>query len=291
MGTAVKPPEFIASYWTLAGNVLPRAPSQVSPHAFEQRCAAAARAGYTGLGLMHDDLAATARRMGLPAMRRCLADHGLRHLELEFLGDWFADGERRAASDRTRAVLMEAAQALGARHIKVGGDRFGARWPLAQLVDTFAALCGDAARHGTAVVLELLPWTQLATPAQALPLLEQANAPNAGLLLDVWHLQRAGVDLRSLAALPPRWVRAVELDDAGPAQGDLWTDTIHHRRLCGQGTFDLSGFIVALQAAGFDGPWGIEIISDEHRARPLADAAQSAIDTARRQFGPATVAP
>nr|WP_279343631.1 sugar phosphate isomerase/epimerase [Variovorax terrae] len=268
----------------MAGDVLPRSPSQISPHSFESRVRAAAQAGYTGLGLMNDDLAATTRRMGLSAMRRCLDDHGLRHLELEFLGDWFADSERRAASDRTRAELLAAAQALGARHIKIGGDRYGAHWPLAQLVDSFARLCEEAARHGTAIVLELLPWTQLATPAQALPLLEQAQASNAGLLLDVWHLQRAGVPWSSLAALPPRWVRAAELSDAGPPEGDVWADTIHRRRLCGEGGFDLRGFIQALQATGFDGPWGIEIISDTHRTLPLSAAAQRAIDTARQQF-------
>lgn len=290
MGTAVSPPEFIASYWTLAGNALPRAPSQISTHRFEDRVAAAATAGYSGIGLMHDDLAATAQRLGLGAMRMCMADHGLRHLELEFLGDWFAQGERRAASDRIRGALLEAAGALGARHIKVGGDRFGANWPQGQLVDSLGRLCEDAARHGTAVVLELLPWTQLATPAQALPLLAEVAAPNAGLMLDAWHLQRAGVPLGSLATLPPQWVRAAELSDAGPPEGDLWSDTIHRRRLCGDGGFDLPAFIGALQQASFTGPWGIEIISDAQRALPLAQAAQRALSTARLQFdhaGPA----
>jgi sugar phosphate isomerase/epimerase len=286
LGAAVGPPDFIASYWTLAGPVLPRSASQVSPFAFEDRARAAAAAGYRGIGLMHDDLRAVVHRLGFAAMRALLRDHGLVHLELEFLTDWFADGERKARSDALASELLQAAAALGARHVKVGGDRFGADWPPAQLADGFATLCERAAAHGTRIALELLPWTGLATPAQGRALLQAAGSPrNGGLLLDVWHLQRVGVPWREVAALPASAIAGVELDDAdAQLQGSLWEDTIHRRRLCGQGGFDLAGFLRAVQAAGYEGPWGIEIISDEHRARTLHDAAMAAIASARPLF-------
>lgn len=65
----------------------------------------------------------------------------------------------------------------------------------------------------------------------------------------------------------------VGLNDApAPQSSDLFHDTIHHRVLCGSGTFDVEGFVATLQPIGFTGPWGVEIISDEHRQRPLEDA-------------------
>ena len=50
--------------------------------------------------------------------------------------------------------------------------------------------------------------------------------------------------------------------------GTLFEDTVHRRRLCGEGTFDLPGIIVALRTAGWHGPWGVEILSDEYRETP-----------------------
>ena len=32
-------------------------------------------------------------------MKQILDDHGITHVELEFLGDWFLDGDRKKQSD------------------------------------------------------------------------------------------------------------------------------------------------------------------------------------------------
>lgn len=290
MGAAVSAPRLLAAYWTLAGQAMPRNPSQVSPFDFEARMRSAVDAGYRGVGLMADDVAAVAARIGLPAMRDVIRSEGLQELELEFLTDWFSSGERRALADARAAALLEAAQALGARHIKVGGDRLGAHWPLACLADGFAALCERARAHGVSIGLELLPWTQLDTVAQGLALLRAAGSPpNGGLLLDVWHLDRVGQDWAAIAALPADAICSVELSDAGPVSDSVWNDTILHRRCCGDGSIDLPGFIRAVHATGYQGPWGVEIISDAHRARTLDSAAHASYQSARAALAEAGV--
>ena len=55
---------------------------------------------------------------------------------------------------------------------------------------------------------------------------------------------------------------------------------MRYRRLCGEGQFDLSGFVAALGQAGYDGPFGVEILSDALRALPLDEAARRSFDTA-----------
>jgi sugar phosphate isomerase/epimerase len=52
--------------------------------------------------------------------------------------------------------------------------------------------------------------------------------------------------------------------------------------LCGEGTFDLTGLVRALTAIGYAGPWGVEIISTAHRARPLLEAMRVAHEGAQR---------
>ena len=62
--------------------------------------------------------------------------------------------------------------------------------------------------------------------------------------------------------------------------GTLFEDTVNNRLLCGEGSFDLTGLVALLRDLGFDGPWGVEILSTSFRALPVAQAAQ-----ARREVG------
>jgi len=116
-------------------------------------------------------------------------------------------------------------------------------------------------------------------------MVERADAPNGGLLIDIWHVVRSGSAVGDVARVPARFIKAVELCDAKLAmQGPIGVDTLHHRHLCGEGEFDVPGFIAALDAAGYDGPWGVEILSDAFRTLPLEEAARRSHDTTAAQF-------
>jgi sugar phosphate isomerase/epimerase len=69
------------------------------------------------------DLLVAERDHGMAGIRSLLGDNGLVHVELELLTDWWTDGPRRQRSDTVRRKLLSAAEALGARHIKVGPGR------------------------------------------------------------------------------------------------------------------------------------------------------------------------
>lgn len=57
-----------------------------------------------------------------------------------------------------------------------------------------------------------------------------------------------------------------------------------YRKFCGAGEFDIPGFISALTEAGYRGPYGVEILSDELRKMPLTDVASRSYETAWAQF-------
>ncbi|WP_073308357.1 hypothetical protein [Halobaculum gomorrense] len=44
------------------------------------------------------------------------------------------------------------------------------------------------------------------------------------------------------------------------------------RRVPGYGDFDVSRFVEAVRASGFQGPWGNEILSEEYRRRGMESA-------------------
>lgn len=111
--------DLLASYFTLAGDVYPFGPTELSPFSFRERAEAASKAGWRGMGLIHEDVQVNAARIGLKEMRKIADDNGIRHLELEFLPNWFKDGALRVQSDAMRREMMEFAVALGLRDIKV----------------------------------------------------------------------------------------------------------------------------------------------------------------------------
>jgi sugar phosphate isomerase/epimerase len=279
--------EFVASYWTLAGNVYATGPTEVSPFGFRDRVEAASKAGFRGIGLNSDDLAVVSARLGYPAMKRILDDNGIGHVEIEIIGGWFASGARKQASDRAWAIMLEAAEKLGAYYIKAYGDPEGGEWSDDHLVAAFRKLCADAANAGTRVALEMMPFTDIRTLERCLRIVEGAGADNGGLCIDVWHTSRCGVSNAEIARIPKKWFMAAEIADAHATPiGSLLEDSTQHRELPGEGDLDVRGFIAACEAAGFDGYYGVEILSQVHRVLPLMEAARRAYDAAIAQFAP-----
>jgi len=277
--------DLLATCWTTAGDAAPLRGDERSPLPLRERVESAAAAGFRGFGLVYADLVVAERDDGMAGIRSVLDDNGLVHLELELLTDWWADGPRRRRSDEVRRKLLEAAGALGARHVKVAPDVSGEPWDHDRWVAEFAVLAEDARQAGTRVGLEFLPWSNIRTVHDGLRLVRDAGHDAGGLVIDVWHTERAGTPPAELAAVPLRHIVGVELSDADADQvGTLFEDTANRRRLCGEGSFDLQGCIRALRAAGWAGPWGVEILSEAFRRLPVGEAVAAAFATARAQL-------
>jgi len=140
--------DLVGLYWTVSGPVEVHFGREWSLFDLRDRCEQAARVGFSGIGLWHADLEHVLETRNLHEVRQLFDDNGLKHLELEFLGDWFLEpgDERRRAADLTRALLFEAAEVLPAHHIKVG-NLAGTPCVLPRIVEAYAELCADAAQH------------------------------------------------------------------------------------------------------------------------------------------------
>jgi sugar phosphate isomerase/epimerase len=279
--------ELIASYWTVAGGAVPHTGPEYSAWDFRDRVAAIVRAGFKGMGWWHADLERTREHYSYKQIKQILADHGIKYLELEFIIDWFAKGENRKASNKRRKLLLKAAEQLGARHIKIG-NFVDQPVPMDRLVEEFAKLCKEAADAGTHIVFELIPWVTPGTLRDALTMVKTAGATNGGLMLDLWHLHSLKVPNSEIEQLPLPYVKGVELND-GPAvlaNDGTWVDkTVNHRQLCGNGVFDIRGFIQALDKVGYKGPIGLEVLNKDMRDNwSLEDTVTQSYATTMAQF-------
>jgi sugar phosphate isomerase/epimerase len=277
--------ELLASYWTISAG-LPHTDKEFSPFDFKDRVEAAARAGFKGFGLWHADLDHVLERRTLKEMKQIFDDNGIKHIELEFLTDWFLDGERKTNSDARKLNLFEAAEALQARHVKIG-DFYDDKCPMPRLIESFAALCTEAKQYGTRIGFEVMPFAMVDNLKDSLAMVEGAGAENGGIVLDLWHIVKLKIPYAELSRIPLQYIVSIELNDGTfEAPWDLHEDTINHRRLCGEGEFDIKNFIHCMQQTGYTGPWGIEVLSEELRKLPLGELTKRAFDTTMAQFSP-----
>jgi sugar phosphate isomerase/epimerase len=252
-----------------------------SPVPIAERVAAVADAGFTGMGLVADDLSAIRDSIGFAALRDLIADHGLTHVELELLERWWIPRDEPGHSYAVRDVLFEAADVLEPAFVKIGSD-LGVRTPHPErLVAPLRELATQAVAHGSRVAIETMPFSILTTVPMGAELVQAAGHPAVGLLIDAWHFFRAGTSLDELrAALTPELIFGVELDDAAATMvGSAFEDTLDNRLYCGDGCFDLIGLVRLVQELGFNGPWGVEILSKTHRKLPVTEALELAAES------------
>jgi len=276
--------ELLASYWTLAIGAEPHTDHEYSSSDFRDRVEAAARAGFKGFGVWDADLSHTLERRSLKEMKHILDDNGIKYIELEFLRDWFLEGDRKKQSDLEKKKFFKAADVLKPHHLKVG-DFYQEKYEMPRVIESFAGLCKDAAEHGVTIGFELMPFGMIDNLKDALTMVEGAGAKNGGIIFDLWHLAKMGVPNEEISRVPRKHIVSVEINDGTfTCPWSLHEDTVNHRRFCGEGEFDVKGFLAALEKTGYSGPIGIEVLSQELRPLPLNEAVTKAFKTTMAQF-------
>ena len=272
--------ELMNLFWTTAG-IYPGI-AEISPYDFKHRVEAAARVGFTGIGLWHTDLEHILIHRSLDEMRMILEDNGIKHLELEFLTDWFLEGARKQESDARKRRLLEASAALNAKHVKVG-DFYNSDCPMPRIIEAFAALCKEAEDYGATIAFEFMASAMINNLADALTMVESAGAANGGLALDIVHVVQLGISHEAVSKIPLQYLISVELND-GTLPDSPMHDSSGARRFCGEGEYDIRAFIASARETGYSGPWAVEVFSPSLLGLPLEELNARAFTTTMEQF-------
>jgi sugar phosphate isomerase/epimerase len=272
--------ELMNLFWTSAG-IFPGV-TEISRFDFKDRVEAAARAGFKGIGIWHTDLEHSLRYRTLKEMKMILDDNGIKHVELEFLTDWFLSGARKAESDSRKRRLLEASAALQAKHIKVG-DFYNTACPMPRIIEAFAVLCKEAENYGATIGFEFMASAMIDNLKDSLTLVETAGAKNGGIILDIVHVMNLGITYEEISTIPLQYLVNVELND-GTLPGSPRHDPSRERRFCGEGEFDIKGFIKCVYKMGYTGPWAVEVFSKELVGLSLEELNKQAFITTMTQF-------
>ena len=242
----------------------------------------AAQAGYTNLGLrLHPVMPGLDVNYPIigdtPMVRevlRRLGDTGMQVLDVEFIR---ITPDTRVAD---HVPMLETAARLGAKHVLAGGNDADER----RLAGRFGELCDAALPLGLTINLEPIPLLDVRTLAQVARVLDGADRPNSGIVIDPIHFDRSGERLAEAARFPRKWLHYMQLCDA-PAErpadaAGLQYQARYERLIPGEGGLDLAGLLRALPR---DLPIGVEVpmaalarsVGAEERARRLLAATRA----------------
>jgi sugar phosphate isomerase/epimerase len=154
----------------------------------------------------------------------------------------------------------------------------------ADTLDRIGQIADLAAANGLTIVLEFVglhipdaPMQTYHDLAATLGLLRQVRHANVGVLLDSYHWYLSGGTADEIAAMPAGMPLFVHINDAPP--GDVATLDDAMRLLPGEGVIDLTAFLGAIAARGYDGAVSVELFSERLRAMPPKEAARRAYET------------
>jgi sugar phosphate isomerase/epimerase len=250
-------------------------------HPLDDRIRAAGAAGFAGIGLFAGQFI-TMRDAGftIAELRDLLDASGVCLAEIEVLAGWGAASPTDAYRD-FEAVVWELVDAFESRYVQAIGPFEGS---IADAASRFGAVCDRAADHGAVVGLEFLPFTNIVDAADALAIVEQADRPNGGVCVDIWHHARGANDLDLVRAIPPELITGVQMSDGTrrPAIADYKDDCLRNRLPPGDGEFGAVDFVRTLIDLGVDVPWSLEVCNDDVWGHPGADHVRAAADGMRR---------
>jgi sugar phosphate isomerase/epimerase len=249
-------------------------PLTASDHTFEQAVRGATAAGFDEFSLWSFWPAA----YGLDRALDLLDEVGATVPAIEAAMQW-ADGPERASAEA--GPLVDLATRLGAHTLAACSlEPSVASW--ARAVEGFRTLCESAGEHDLRVCIEFLPWSVVPDLATAWRLVQEAAAPNGGILLDMmhWHRQPGGPDFDLLEQIPGTRIHYVQVCDTITAPldaGAYMAEAMTGRRLPGDGDVDIPRLLATLDRIGAD-PWfAYEVFSHDLAADgPAAMAARLA---------------
>ena len=251
-------------------------------HPLAVRFAAAAAAGVAGVGLFVGEyLRLCAEGFDIVQLADLLDEHGLLLVDIEVVRAWHEPGQASEVQERFEATAWELADRFECRYLQAIGPTLGGT--AAEVAAPFAALCDRAADHGLLVGLEFLPFTDIVTAGDALRIVADADRPNGGVCVDIWHHSRGANDLDLIRAIGAERITAVQMSDGPrvPERESYYEDCLRSRRAPGEGEMHAAGFVAELLAMGVRLPWSLEVCNDAVWDQPAADHVRRCADGMR----------
>jgi len=231
-----------------------------------EKLAAIAAAGFDGVEIFENDFLAFDG--GPREVGQMVRDHGLEISLFQPFRDFegMPEPQRSRTFDRAERKF-DLMQELGTdlvlicsnvSPISLGG--------IDRAADDFRELGERAAKRGIRVGYEALAWGRhVSDHRDAWEIVRRTDHPSVGLILDSFHTLARKIDPETIRSIPGDRIFFIQLADAPKIDMDLLYWSRHFRNMPGEGDLDVTGFMRAVAATGYDGVLSLEIFNDQFR--------------------------
>ena len=231
-----------------------------------EKLSAIAAAGFDGVEIFENDFLAFDG--GPREVGRMVRDHGLEINLFQPFRDFegMPEPQRSRAFDRAERkfdLMGELGTDLvlvcsNISPISLGG--------IDRAADDFRELGERAAKRGIRIGYEALAWGRhVSDHRDAWEIVRRADHANVGLILDSFHTLAKKIDPDTIRSIPGDRIFFIQLADAPRIDMDLLYWSRHFRNMPGEGDLDVTGFMRAVAATGYDGVLSLEIFNDQFR--------------------------
>lgn len=236
----------------------------------EEDFRATAAAGYQAIEIWYEKLTAYMQDHSVADLARMVRRSGLDVAGICALSIRFGD---EATSSR-QAVAQTAAWAseIGAPPLVVLLGRSPGGLPTADARDLAAGGLAEAAAvadpYGIALAIEWTgPRAIMPLPGDAIEIASLARVESVGVVIDTFHLYRAGVSLAEIGAIPADKLRIVHVNDAEDRSRNDVTDW--HRLFPTLGVIPAAKMVRTVLASGYRGYFSVEVFRHEFEQWPI----------------------
>ncbi|MEM9424210.1 MAG: sugar phosphate isomerase/epimerase family protein [Spirochaetota bacterium] len=235
----------------------------------------AAEAGFQGLELHTEKLWRYLRAGGTAAdYKEAARRWGISITAIDIIGDVEWTGREAQTRLRKQAhELCRFAQEVGCPLIQLNAfcalDGLSLEQNLEITAQNISQLCAIGRDYGVGFQYEGAAWAPIHSLRDCVRLVDMANAPNLGLVIDFWHLWASrGATPQELATLDLRYIFGVHVCDGlrpplNP-EGKIaaWEDESTYRKfLPGEGDLPVTDWINAVKNTGYTGSYSGEILN------------------------------
>jgi 4-hydroxyphenylpyruvate dioxygenase len=254
----------------------------VRAHPLLARAEAASAGGFPAMSVGAADLLALGRGgIQLGQAAREVAARGVRVTVIDPFLSWYpgweavpGDGQHAQSQNVAEDDVYRYADAFGAESVTVLAPFTGSAAATAAVVDALGALADRAGGHGLRLHLEVIPTSRLPDLATGWEVVREVDRSNVGLVLDTFHLARAGCDLATLHTIPREKVFHVQLCDGSllPRVPDYFEEAVTLRDFAGDGELPIRQLAQCLAAMGALDAVGPEVFSADLDRLSAAEA-------------------
>lgn len=250
---------------------------------FEDRVAAAKKAGYDGIGLRAETYV-DALNEGLydEDILSILKKYDMKVTEVEYIVQW-AEDSRSYEQKYKEQICFHMCELFGVKHINCG---LMENYSVEHTAQKLKELCHRAGK--LVIGVEPMPYSGIPDMAKGWAVVKASGCENAKLICDTWHWVRAGqpIDLSVMADIPAEKIVSIQINDVWErpyAKSILRDESMHDRLAPGTGIGCTAAFVKMIREKGVDpAAVGVEVISDAILAKGIEAAAKHTFDNTKK---------